>query len=223
LDNAANNKTMMKELQKLLAEREIPFEAEDSRISCFPHVVNLATQRILQSLTNVDHMGETDDFEDDDDEGQGTRASDGEEDGEEKDGEEGTDDDDGDDDDDDTDADDDDSDDGSDKNSDTNAPRKGATTYQEACKMDPITLCRKIARTVRSSGQRRDELDELILKGNKKGWFKVNRETVQVPQLQLLLDVKTRWDSVFTMIKRFIELQPVRPILLMILIFLMLV
>ena len=66
---------MMKELQKLLEACEIPFYAEDTRISCFPHFVNLATQRILQSLTNTDLAGETEDFGDDDDEGQGTRAS----------------------------------------------------------------------------------------------------------------------------------------------------
>ena len=48
LDNAANNKTMMKELKKLLADREIAFHADDNRIMCFPHVVNIATQRVHQ-------------------------------------------------------------------------------------------------------------------------------------------------------------------------------
>ena len=192
---------MMKELQKILKAREIPFDAEDTRISCFPHVVNLATQCILQSLTNTDLAGETEDFGDDDDEGQGTRAS-ASEDSEENDSESedstGTDDDDNDDGD---------SDSGSKDDADTNIPlpRKGATTYEDACNADLITRCRKVSRTVRSSGQRRDDLDELIMKGNIKGWFKVDRETVQVPMLQLLLDVRTRWDSTFIMLKRFIE------------------
>jgi hypothetical protein len=214
LDNAANNKTMMKELQKLLEIREIPFDAEDARISCFPHVVNLATQRILQSLTNPDLMGETDNFEDDDNEGQpeGARESNGE-DSEDNtnDSDDNSDNSDNSDDNDDNDSDGDNIDEASDGHS--NTPRKGATTYQDACNRDPITLCRKIARIVRSSGQRREEFDELIMKGNKRGWFKVDGETVQVPVLQLLLDVRTRWDSVFTMIKRFIELQPVRLIM----------
>ena len=193
---------MMKELQKLLEAREIPFDAGDTRLSCFPHVVNLATQCILQSLTNTDLMGETDIFEDDDDEDVGARAGNGE------DSEDSSDDENDDDDDDGGNSDDDDDDD------DDAGPRKGATTYQDACVSDPITLCRKIARTVRSSGQRRDEFDELIMKGNTRGWFKVSGESVQVPLLQLLLDIKIRWDSTFNMIKRFIELQPVRyPIL----------
>lgn len=183
----------MKELQKLLEAREIPFDAGDTRISCFPHVVNLATQCILKSLTNTDLAGETEDFGDDsdDDEGQGTRASDGED----SDSEDSADDD----------LD-------SNNDADTDIPRKGATTYEDACNVDPITRCRKISRTIRSTGQRRDEFDELIMKGNIKGWFKVDGETVQVPPLQLLLDVRMRWDSTFIMIKRFIELQPVRPI-----------
>ena len=189
---------MMKELQKLLEAREIPFDADDTRISCFPHVVNLATQCILKSLTNIDLAGETEDFGDDDsdDDVQGTTAS---HDGEDSD-EDGTD------------------DDGAsgdlklpvDDDTNTKIPRKGATTYDNACKVDPINRCRKISRTVRSTGQRRDDFDELIMKGNLKGWFKVDGETVQVPHLQLLLDVRMRWDSTFIMIKRFIELQPVR-------------
>jgi hypothetical protein len=73
---------MMKELQKLLEIREIAFDAVDSRISCFPHVVNLATQCILKSMTDPEQMGETEDFEEDELEGQGdvSRVDDDEED-----------------------------------------------------------------------------------------------------------------------------------------------
>lgn len=90
--------------------------------------------------------------------------------------------------------------------------RKGAENYEDACREDPINLSRKVARTVRLTDHRRVEFDDMITNGNKKGWFVVEGDVVQVSQLQLLLDVRTRWDSTFIMLKRLIELQPVRVI-----------
>jgi hypothetical protein len=58
---------------------------------------------------------------------------------------------------------------------------------------------------LRSSGQRRDSFEQLIRDGNNNGWF---GETVE--QLQLLRDVKTRWDSVYFMLRRLRELRLVR-------------
>jgi hypothetical protein len=84
-------------------------------------------------------------------------------------------------------------------------------TFEEAIKRDPVALGRNIVRVLRSSGQRRDAFDQLIRDGNEKGWFTVE-------QLQLLRDVKTRWDSIYFMLRRLRELQPVslqsNPILL---------
>jgi hypothetical protein len=57
-------------------------------------------------------------------------------------------------------------------------------------------------RVLRSSSSRRDAFDQHIRDGNEKGWFDVG-------QLQLLRDVKTRWDSVYYMLRRLRELQPV--------------
>jgi hypothetical protein len=208
---------MMKELQKLLETREIAFDAVDSRISCFPHVVNLATQCILKSMTDPEQMGETEEFEEDELEGQGdvSRVDDDEEDSTDSDSDEPEEEDaaaatqaaaaqpettsdnlnESEDD---------------AKSDDSDIPRTGATSYEDACKTDPISLCRKIACAVRSSGPRREEFNELIMKGNAKGWFKVDGKISKVPVVQLLLDIRIRWDSTFMMIKRFIELQPVR-------------
>jgi hypothetical protein len=75
-------------------------------------------------------------------------------------------------------------------------------TFEDAVKHDPVAMGCNIVRVLWSSGQRRDTFDQLISDGNKKGWFTVD-------QLQLLRDVKTRWDSIYFMLRRLRELQPV--------------
>jgi hypothetical protein len=75
-------------------------------------------------------------------------------------------------------------------------------TFEDAVKQDPVALGRNIVCVLRSSSSRRDAFDQHIRDGNEKGWFDVG-------QLQLLRDVKTRWDSVYYMLRRLRELQPV--------------
>jgi hypothetical protein len=75
-------------------------------------------------------------------------------------------------------------------------------TFKQAVSRDPIALGRNIIRTFRSSGQCHDSFIEAIRDGNAKGYFKIK-------ELQLLRDVKTRWDSVYLMLLRLRELQPV--------------
>jgi hypothetical protein len=57
---------MLKELKVLLKEREIPFKYRNNHIACFPHIVNLCTQRIIAALTNPNLIGTNDDENDDD-------------------------------------------------------------------------------------------------------------------------------------------------------------
>lgn len=53
LDNASNNKTMMQELAKMLAARDIPLDATKNRIMCFPHVVHLCVQDVIHVFSNA--------------------------------------------------------------------------------------------------------------------------------------------------------------------------
>ena len=92
-------------------------------------------------------------------------------------------------------------------------PRSDPETqsFEDACKRDPIALGRDVVRALRASGQHREHLNTIIDNGNKDGFFFVGESTtpVQVQHLQLLRDVKTRWDSVYYMIRRLRLLRPV--------------
>jgi len=85
-------------------------------------------------------------------------------------------------------------------------------TYEEVVSHDPIALCRSTVRAVRASGKWCDHLAEVIEDGNKKGWFKSIEDpakTIKVKQVQLIHDMKVRWDSLYLMINRFHKLHPV--------------
>jgi len=82
-------------------------------------------------------------------------------------------------------------------------------SFEEAVSSDPIARGRNVVRVLRSSGQRRDKFDEVVVDGNAKGWFVVGDKVVMLPNLQLLRDVRTRWDSVYFMIRRLRQMRPV--------------
>jgi hypothetical protein len=83
-------------------------------------------------------------------------------------------------------------------------------TYEDAIARDPVALGRNVVRAIRASGKLRDAFDELIVKGNSGKWFVVNNEPLQLRTVQLLRDVRTRWDSVYYMLNRLRELRLVR-------------
>jgi hypothetical protein len=83
-------------------------------------------------------------------------------------------------------------------------------TFEDACAQDPIARLRKIVMAIRSSGQRRDALMTWIETGNQSGLFVFQNNPFQIPPMQLLRDVRTRWDSTYQMIKRCIEMRLVR-------------
>jgi len=64
---------------------------------------------------------------------------------------------------------------------------------------DIIALVCNIVHSIRTSGQCLDCFNDTIKLRNKRGWF----GDAKVPELQLLHDVKTRWGSVYAMLKRF--------------------
>ena len=75
---------------------------------------------------------------------------------------------------------------------------------------DPIKRARRIVRILRSSDQRKQAFKDVIKTGNQSGWFMSrDNEVIQIPDLELLRDVKTRWDSVYRMIERLLVLRPV--------------
>jgi hypothetical protein len=53
LDNAGNNGTAMEDLGTLLHEHDIEFDAEDRRVMCFEHIVNLSSGQVITRLTKV--------------------------------------------------------------------------------------------------------------------------------------------------------------------------
>jgi hypothetical protein len=84
-------------------------------------------------------------------------------------------------------------------------------TFDEAVQRDPIALGRVVVRTIRASGQRREHFKNEICEGNvKKHFFIGDRVEIIVPELELLRDVRTRWDSIFFMISRLRIMRPVR-------------
>ena len=157
LDNAENNKTMMEHLEKLLQTRELPLEfgAQDRKVMCFPHIINICVQHVIEEFAAPDletvANAWVDCFDDD--------AVDKEK-------------------------------------------------YLEAVKKNPVALGRDVVRIIRASGLRRDEFDKIIVTGNLQQWFKSPAGTVvQIPEVQLLRDVKTRWDSIFYMLNRLLALH----------------
>jgi len=159
LDNAEMNATFIKAFGELMHARDFPYDPEDSRIMCFPHIINICSTHVIESFTNTALADEQAEFDP------------------------------------------------------TLPPLVPAEqTYDEACARDPIALCRSIVRAVRASGKRREHMQGIIREGNAKGWFRSQEdtnETIQIPDVQLLHDVRTRWDSVFRMIQRCCILRPV--------------
>jgi hypothetical protein len=80
--------------------------------------------------------------------------------------------------------------------------------YLEALVRDPVSLSHDIVRIIHSSGQRRKGFRDTIINGNANQWY--TSDLTQVPLVELLRDVKTRWDSIYFMINRLRALRLVR-------------
>ncbi|KAN0118228.1 Ribonuclease H-like domain containing protein, partial [Russula decolorans] len=76
-------------------------------------------------------------------------------------------------------------------------------------KRDPIKCAHRIVRIVRSLDQRKQAFKKVINTRNHSGWFRSHdNEVIKLPDLELLRNVKTRWDSVYCMIERLLVLRP---------------
>jgi hypothetical protein len=209
----------MRELEALLKRHDdnIEFDHLNNRIRCYPHIINICSSHIIASSTRISRQfletlkSESDgelvysnfeggDDDDDDDDG-GDDDGDGEDNGE----------------------------DGEDNNNggrlfarETDIPEltldegrlnildDEVRAWYTGLKRDPIKRARRIVRIVRSSDQRKQAFKKVIETGNHSGWFRSHdNEAIVLPDLELLRDVKTRWDSVYCMIERLLVLRPV--------------
>jgi hypothetical protein len=77
---------------------------------------------------------------------------------------------------------------------------------------NPVVLAHLVVRVIRASGMHHDTFNEVIKNGNSNQWWKgPDGKPFIIKQLQLLQDVRTRWDSMYLMLNRLRELQPVHP------------
>jgi hypothetical protein len=210
----------MRELEALLKlhDDDIEFDHLNNRIRCYPHIINICSSHIIASSTRISKRfletlksefagdlvysnieGDEDDEDDDED----------------------------DEDDEDDDEDDEDDEDGEDDDDDSRlfARKIPELTLDEeqfdilddkvrawyiGLKRDPIKRARRIVHIVHSSDQRKQAFKKVINTGNHSGWFRSHdNEVIELPDLELLRDVKTRWDSVYCMIERLLVLRPV--------------
>jgi hypothetical protein len=82
--------------------------------------------------------------------------------------------------------------------------------YIEALRRDPIAFGRDIVRVVRASSLRRESFHNTVTTGNQMNWFTDDDgEPTQLPIIELLRDVKSRWDSIYFMINRLRTLRQV--------------
>ena len=51
MENLETNTKAMDELASLLSDREIPFDAKDRCIMCFPHIINIICQHVIEKMT----------------------------------------------------------------------------------------------------------------------------------------------------------------------------
>jgi hypothetical protein len=82
--------------------------------------------------------------------------------------------------------------------------------YREALEKDIVAAARKLVNACRASGQCREALENVIVEGNEKKWFKDEHgQAYSLEILVLLRDVDTRWSSILYMIDRLIVNYPV--------------
>ncbi|KAJ3535357.1 hypothetical protein NM688_g6991 [Phlebia brevispora] len=175
LDNASNNNTMMVSLQRLFTAHGIPFDHEQNRIRCFPHVINIAAKTGLKQLTKIPKESRN---KDEDEETTIDNSVPHLEDGEDPSdpGDFGID-------------------------AEDNVHLRADILYLTALEEDPVALTRAIVNACRASGERRhgEDYRNTIKAGNDLNSFSRVLEV-----LELLRDVVTRWSATFLMINRYL-------------------
>ena len=83
--------------------------------------------------------------------------------------------------------------------------------YNQALEADPIVWCWKLIANCWASGQCHENLQATILDASGASLFGRNDEgaDIELPSLQLLRDVDTQWSSIFLMVEWVLDLYPV--------------
>src|SRR5258707_5379581 len=199
LDNAENNAVAMQELQSLLAKREmavgLDFDHLKHCIRCYAHIINICSSHIISSMTSVSKWylsnlkvpADIDCMfcaEDDDDLDDGNINSDADEDIAEL-------------------------------QLDGCYDAHGDADLKEwfaGIKCNPLRHACRVICLLHSLDLCKQNFCEFIQSRNQQKWFTKlddngKHVTVQICKLQLLRDVKTRWDSVYMMLKHLRYLQ----------------
>ena len=203
----------MEWIQDILTKRGIAdtlnFHHQRNRVRCYAHIINICSSHVISSFTSTpeSYLSQLKIPLDPD---YLTHRSDGLDSGDESDSDS---------EDESCDSDDDNVDDQDYKlklarchNRQGNPPKPKA--WVDTMKGDPLRRARRVIRLLRSSDNHRTGFQKIIVDGNKLGLFMKkdgdgNQVKDKVPELQLLRDVKTRWDSVYMMLLRLRQLRPV--------------
>jgi hypothetical protein len=82
----------------------------------------------------------------------------------------------------------------------------------DANSSNPIGAAHAVVRSIQASGTCRDAFNSIVKNSIMDGWFKDSQpsEATTVGHVQLLRDVRTRWDSMYYMLERLRKMRPVR-------------
>ena len=86
--------------------------------------------------------------------------------------------------------------------------------WAKGLRHNPLKHAQRLIHFLQASDQHKKLLHTVIEEGNKRSWFTMKDKqgkhvVIDVPQLQLLRDLKIRWDSVYLMLDRLMSLRPV--------------
>ena len=187
----------MQELQRLLQEQNIPFDADGNRIRwvtinpmanrlmiwyllfrCFPHVINIAVKSGLALLTKIPKVKKIT---------ENKTPNTGWETEDKDDGDDGT------------------------SMVSYGDDFSADWVYNQAIEADPIVQCWKLIANCWASGQHHENLQATITDANEAGLFSRDDKGVDIelPSLQLLCDIDTRWSSIYLMVEQALDLYPV--------------